>query len=99
MVGSRGRRENTGASVVSPWGDQNPLVVQSVKGQGMPSSLTSENMLWYCAARPIRMIFYACPLHVQDIQHHQSLAVLRQLTSECRPHSYGPDGPMTLTYN
>ena len=51
MVGSWGLRENTGASVVSPSGDQKPLVVQSVKGEGMPSSLTSANMLWYCADR------------------------------------------------
>ena len=45
MVGSWGRLENTGASVVRPWGDQKPLVVQSVKGFSMPSSLTSAKML------------------------------------------------------
>lgn len=36
MVGSWGRREKTGASVVSPWGDQNPLVVQPVKDYQLP---------------------------------------------------------------
>ena len=40
--------EKTGASVVSPWGDQKPLVVQSVKGFSMPSSRTRAKMLWYC---------------------------------------------------
>jgi hypothetical protein len=40
--------ENTGASVVNPWGDQKPLVVQSVKGFSMPSSRTRAKMLWYC---------------------------------------------------
>ena len=33
-----------------PAAHQNPLVVQSVKGQGMPSSRTREKMLWYCSA-------------------------------------------------
>lgn len=37
--------EKTGASVVSPLGLQKPLVVQSVKGQGMPSSLTMAKIL------------------------------------------------------
>jgi hypothetical protein len=46
-AGSCGWRENTGASVVSPAGDQNPLVVQSVSGHGMPSSRSSAKMLWY----------------------------------------------------
>ena len=48
MVGRRGSLEKTGASIVSPFsGLQNPLVSQSVKGQGMPSSRTSAKMLWY----------------------------------------------------
>jgi len=47
-AGNLGRDENTGASVVSPLGLQKPLVVHSVKGHSMSSSLTSLNMLWYC---------------------------------------------------
>lgn len=38
-------REKTGASVVSPLGLQKPLVVQSVKGQGIPSSRIKAKML------------------------------------------------------
>lgn len=48
MVGRRGLAENTGASMVSPSGDQKPLVSQSVKGHSMPSSRTKAKMLWYC---------------------------------------------------
>ena len=49
MVGRRGSLEKTGASIVKPFsGLQKPLVSQSVKGQGMPSSRTSAKMLWYC---------------------------------------------------
>lgn len=40
-------REKTGASVVRPLGLQKPLVVQSVKGQGIPSSRIKAKMLWY----------------------------------------------------
>ena len=38
----------TSTCVVSPVGLQNPDGVHRVKGLGMPSSLTSEKMLWYC---------------------------------------------------
>ena len=44
-VGYCSWREKTGASVVSPLGLQNPLVVQSVNGQGIPSSRTKAKML------------------------------------------------------
>lgn len=44
-VGSLGSLLNTGASVVKPLGDQKPDVVQSVRGQGPPSSLSKAKML------------------------------------------------------
>jgi len=58
-VGSRVCLLNTGASVTKPLGLQKPLVVQSVRGQGPPSSLSSAKMLWYCRGQ-VNVVLQCC---------------------------------------
>ncbi len=52
-VGSCCCFEKTGASVVSPFGLQKALVVQSVRGQGMASSFRRANMFLYSYQKPV----------------------------------------------